>query len=140
MDSIHKDIWINAPIETVWDFITDQRKIAQWLMPNDFAPVQGHCFNMQCEPMDGSNGIVECVVEECQPPSRLVYSWTIDKPPITTLVEIQLNTENNGTRLKLVHSGWEQLSEQDSHVRDRHDQGWTFLLGQQLKSLTENQN
>jgi uncharacterized protein YndB with AHSA1/START domain len=136
MSDIRRSLVIDAPIDSVWAYLTQSDKIAQWLMPNTFEAREGHVFTMDCPPGIGSGAPVDCVVKEIAPPAdgraRLVYSWTIDEPLVETLLAIDLASEGAGTRLGLVHSGWEVLGPSDAYVRDRHEQGWDMLLGTAL--------
>ena len=137
MTVIRKSMVFRAPIGMVWDHLTESDKIAQWLMPNDFQPVQGHDFAMQCDPALGSGGQILSTVREIEAPHRLVYSWVIDTPPLETLVSIELAEDPGGTRITLEHSGWEGLSDADRPILERHDMGWDHLLGTALRGLLE---
>jgi len=137
MADIDKSLLLRAPLDLVWGYLSESDKIAQWLMPNDFRAEAGHAFTMRCAPMGGSSGVVEARVVEIDPPRRLVYSWTIDVPPLETLVTIDLSEEGGATRLVLVHSGWEALAPADQHVRQRHEAGWDHMLGTVLAGLVE---
>ena len=132
MSDIRRSLLLEAPIELVWSYLTESDKLAEWLMPNTFQPIAGHDFTMRCAPMDGSSGIVQAKVMEIEAPRRLVYSWIIDVPPLETLVAIDLKPEESGTRLTLVHSGWEGLADDAIHVRERHAMGWDHLLATAL--------
>src|ERR1043166_665732 len=63
-DSIVYEIVYPHPIWTVWRALTTSEALAQWLMPNDFAPQVGHHFTFQTEPQGGWSGIVHCQVVE----------------------------------------------------------------------------
>ncbi|WP_421724309.1 SRPBCC family protein [Bauldia sp.] len=138
-DAIHRTITIAAPIDRVWAYLTERDKIAAWLMPNTFVPETGRRFTMDCPPGIGSGAPIACAVTECVPPAdgraRLAYTWAIDRPPIETLLTIELTGTAATTRLDLVHSGWSQLDPADAYVRDRHEQGWDVLLTQHLMPL-----
>ncbi len=142
MNEIRKSVTFAAPIARVWLWLTDSEKLARWLMPNTFRPAVGARFTMDCPPGIGSGAPVACEVQELVPPAdgraRLVYSWTIDRPLVESLLEIDLVAEGAMTRLNLVHSGWDQLDPADLHIRDRHDPGWDMLLGTVLRGCVEN--
>jgi len=141
MADIRRTIDFKAPIDRVWTFLTDSDKIAQWMMPNNFLPVDGREFSMDCPPGIGSGAPVKCIVTALEAPAdrraHLAYSWTIDKPPLTTTLTMKLLEGDGITTLDLVHSGWEQLGPEDGYVRDRHDQGWDMLLEMRLRPLLE---
>jgi len=124
MKFIKKEIVIDAPVEKVWAHLTDPEKIAGWLMPNDFAPATGAAFSLQCP----DEGKISCVVKEIVPPRRLVYSFRSQVTRVETLVTITLAPEGGGTRLTLVHSGWDALPPEDQGVADQFDGGWAGFI------------
>ncbi len=95
------------PRESVWRALTSSAAIADWLMPNDFAPVVGHRFEMRTKPAPGFDGIVKCEVTIVEPPSRLAYTWR--GGGIDTLVTFTLQAVEQGTQLTLVHSGFKAM-------------------------------
>jgi uncharacterized protein YndB with AHSA1/START domain len=129
MRIISKEIVIDAPVAKVWKHITDPAKIAEWLMPNDFAPVEGRPFSMSCD----EQGSFSCVVKEVVPEKKLVYTLTSPSIKAETTVAITLAAEKRGTRVKLVHSGWDALPPSDQGIADAFDQGWES----KLKTLQE---
>ncbi len=124
MKIIKKEIMIDAPVAKVWEHITDPEKIAGWLMPNDFEARVGKAFSMQCQ----SSGQVSCVVKEIAPLQKLVYSFQSGFIKVETLVTITLAREGSGTRLTLIHSGWDALPPPDQQIAGNFDQGWGKFL------------
>jgi uncharacterized protein YndB with AHSA1/START domain len=113
LDTIRKVAVYPLPPEKVWVALTDPRALAEWLMPNNFAPVIGHKFRFQVDPMPGCGSTVECEVLELDPPRKMVWSWRPAdlkrklpegaRPSIVTWTLTP--AENNSTRLILVHEG-----------------------------------
>lgn len=93
------------PPEKVWRAVTDPRAIAKWLMANDFDARVGHRFQFRDKPIGNWDGIVNGEILEADPPRRLVYSWVSNV--IDTRVAITLEPVPGGTKLRLVHSGFE---------------------------------
>jgi uncharacterized protein YndB with AHSA1/START domain len=124
MKIIRKEIVINAPIAKVWEHITDPQKIAGWLMPNDFEPKAGKEFFMDCN----EQGRISCVVKEIVPPHKLAYSFQSKVTQVETLVAITLAKEGRGTRLTLVHSGWDALPPEQQGITDLFGGGWDARL------------
>ena len=106
-DSIQREIVFPQPREDVWRALTDSDTLADWLMPNDFAPRVGHRFTFRTEPNPkaGFDGIVHCEVLECAPPSRLAYSWA--GGGIDTRVSYRLEPNGDGTRVFFEQSGFD---------------------------------
>ena len=120
MKLIKREILIDAPAAKVWEHITDPEKIADWLMPNDFAATVGKSFVLDC----AQQGKVSCVVKEVIPQKKLVYSFQSKVTKVETLVTITLAKEGNGTRLTLIHTGWDALPPDEQGVADNYGGGW----------------
>jgi uncharacterized protein YndB with AHSA1/START domain len=104
---LHFEMTYLQPPAQVWAALTNSEALGQWLMPNNFEPVVGHCFQFRTKPAPGFDGIVQCEVLEVVPPARLVYSWTgggVDTRLIWTLERLP-----EGTRLTLDHTGFRGL-------------------------------
>ena len=118
---IVKEIFIDAPPAKVWRHVTEPERIAGWLMPNDFEARVGHPFFMSCD----HEGRMACVVKEVVPEQRLVYTWRSKQAKVETTVTITLAAEGKGTRVKLVHTGWDGVPPADrSDVMGGFDRGW----------------
>lgn len=64
------------------------------------------------------------------PPRRLAFTWHPGRPADTGQeVEVTFRPEGDGTRVDLVHSGWERLGEKAAAMRADYDGGWDFVLG-----------
>ena len=102
------------PPETIWTAITDGRLIARWLMePKGFEPVEGNRFTYQTTPAGAWDGTIHCQVLEVVPNERFVYAWKGGHEgnvgygaPLDTVVTFTLAREADGTRVRLVHSGF----------------------------------
>ena len=77
---------------------------------------------------------VECVwgkVEQWDPPRRLVFTWQVKLAPgETQRVAVTFTPAAAGTRVELVHSGWEALGEAAAAKRDSYDKGWGRVFEQ----------
>ncbi|HWB79810.1 MAG TPA: SRPBCC domain-containing protein [Nannocystaceae bacterium] len=107
--SIRLEAFYDSPIEEVWAAFTDREELAQWLMPNDFAPVVGHRFQFRSKPMPGWDGTIDCEVLVLEPPTRLSYTWTNAKNKLDTVVTWTLAPVNGGTQVVLEHTGFAGL-------------------------------
>lgn len=139
---IKKEIIINAPLETVWDYLIDRDKIAAWLMENNFEPKVGREFTFYCQGNDKEigEGFIYCEVKEIVPFKKIVYSWTSGQLEIETLVTITLKKVNDKTRVTLIHSGWDQLPPDKDYLFDNYDSGWEGYIMQKLKEALEDGN
>lgn len=134
-DSIVCEVVYPYPIWTVWKALTSAEALAQWLMPNDFAPILGHRFTFQTAPRMGWNGVVQCEVVALDPPKHIAYSWCGGSPAFTTLVAFTLTALAEQTQLRLEHSGFAGAGDTGLNVRDILGRGWRSHILQ--KSLPE---
>lgn len=96
------------PPSVVWEALTDPAAIREWLMDNDFRPVEGHEFTFRTPPRPGFDGVVRCRVLRVEPPTELVYAWASDWFKQPTTVTWRLTAVGAGTRLDLEHDGLDQ--------------------------------
>jgi uncharacterized protein YndB with AHSA1/START domain len=65
------------------------------------------------------------------PPHRLAFSWIVEvSADQEQLVEIRFTAEETGTRVELIHSGWEKLGDAAASLRERYDRGWGNVFDQ----------
>jgi uncharacterized protein YndB with AHSA1/START domain len=107
--TISKSAFFKASRETVWSFLTDKKKLGTWFYAAeaDLAPDQD--YMLVGTAADGSPEN-KCwgTVQEMDPPSRLVYTFTF--APLggaLTTVTWTLEEVFGGTRLSLSHEGIE---------------------------------
>ena len=111
-------------IETVWRALTDPALVGQWLMTSDFEPRLGHRFSFRTKPAPGFSGIIECVVDEFDPPHRLGYTWWGGGGNPQTHVRVDLASLPHGTRLRLAHTGFAAGGVRGEIVRRIMGSGW----------------
>jgi len=109
------ELFPHAP-ETIWKALTTGELIARWLRmtPVGFAPVAGNRFTYQTTPAGAWDGVIHCEVLEAKPFERLVYTWRGGHEGnvgygarLDTVVTWTLARAPGGTRLRVVHSGFE---------------------------------
>lgn len=65
------------------------------------------------------------------PPRAVRFSWYPGRDEATQQeVEVSFAPEGTGTRVTLVHSGWETLGERGTEVRGGYDTGWDLVFGE----------
>ncbi|MGA2552528.1 MAG: SRPBCC domain-containing protein [Burkholderiaceae bacterium] len=78
---------------------------------------------------DGSEHVWGTIVA-WNPPEGLSYTWHPGRSP-DKAQEIRVGFEalpEGGTRVELVHLGWETLGEQALAARDEYDKGWELVF------------
>lgn len=112
---------IAATPETVFEFFTDPDKMIQWMGRSaELEPQPGGVFRCDINGRDIASG--EYV--ELEPPRRVVFSWGWEgedsiTAPGSSRIEVLLEPDGDGTRLRLIHS---DLPGEEAAERHRH--GW----------------
>jgi len=131
--TIRREFAIPQPREQVWRALTESATLAEWMFPNDFEPRVGHHFTFRVPPNPkvGFDGLtVRCEVLECEPPSRLVFSWSAGGPVVNTRVSFRLERDGDGTRLFFEHSGFDLSQPSGDQAFKGAEFGWAKMLGQ----------
>ena len=123
------EVFPHAP-ETIWKTLTSGELIGRWMMPpTGFEPVAGNRFTFQTTPVGAWDGVIHCQVLEAVPNERLIYAWKGGHEenvgygsPLDTVVTLTLSRGENGTRLRLVHSGF-VVSKNDTAFKNMSE-GW----------------
>lgn len=137
------EVFPHAP-ELLWKTLTTPELMGRWLMvPTGFQPVQGARFTYQTTPAGAWDGVIRCEVLEVIPNERLAYSWKGGDAAnvgygsrLDTVVTWTLEKVVNGTRLRLVHTGF-QLPQNDGALRNMSE-GWQKVV-RKLDAITGEQ-
>jgi uncharacterized protein YndB with AHSA1/START domain len=136
-DRIERELTLRAPIDHVWRSLTGSEQVSRWFGTHteiDLRPGGAALF------VWGPTERFHAVVEAVEPPHRFVYRWCqpantpVETGP-TTLVEFELEEVPEGTRLRMVESGFAAHPDVE-RGRDEHEEGWTLELGE-LRALVE---
>jgi uncharacterized protein YndB with AHSA1/START domain len=137
-DAIERELVLPAPPEKVWEALTDPAQVSRWFGVEaeiDLRPGGPIVFGWP------EHGRFHGVVDEVVLASVFSYRWCLDRDtPVdagpTTKVRFTLEAAPEGTRLRLVESGFASLPD---GVRDRHlvdnTQGWEEELGELSRYL-----
>lgn len=139
--TILKTVFINAPNETVWEFLTDKDKLALWFHPAQADLKEGERYALIRKADDGATvKQIWGTVLKMDPPNTLIYTFIIapfeDKETTVTWI---LEEAAGGTRLSLKHEG---IAEAVGHAAPQLlaalDQGWDVHLGDLRKTAPQN--
>jgi uncharacterized protein YndB with AHSA1/START domain len=133
-DIVVEEVLPHAP-ETIWKTLTSGELIDRWLMKSTgFEAVKGARFTLQTTPGGQWDGVIHCQVLEVIPNERLVYAWKSGDEGnvgygarLDTVVTLTLSKVGNGTRLRLVHSGF-VLPKNDTAYKNMSE-GWKKVFG-----------
>jgi len=118
--------WIAASPPTVFAFFTDIERWTAWqgVGGNVDARAGGALRVIMPDAAAASGHFIEVV-----PPRRIVFTWgwegnSTPIPPGSSIVTIELEPADNGTLVRLTHSGL-----QAAEMRELHRSGWERYLG-----------
>jgi uncharacterized protein YndB with AHSA1/START domain len=105
--SIVKTVFIDAPPEAVWEYLTDKDKLGEWYHHAESNLADGETYTLYRTGDDGQTvSMISGRVLEMDPPSKLVTTFVIDafRGKETTVTWV-LENAAGGTRLLLTHDG-----------------------------------
>ena len=140
MDKIEKNVTINAPVQKVWEALVESKKLEEWMiMSTTFEPIVGREFTFKAEGMENWDGYFHCKVKELEINKKIVYTWNSQIINAETTVTILISEIDGKTHLKLIHSGWENITTKDTRNQmiDGHTKGWDLRFVEKLKSVAE---
>jgi len=138
MNTVIVERTYQAPIDRVWDAVTDKSKMKQWYFNvSDFRPEPG----FKLEFMGGDENTQYrhlCEVVEAHKPNKLSYTWQYENIEGVSLVSIELIAEaESRTHVKLTHSGLDFKTDDKNFLPSSFDAGWNYILGQSLQNFVE---
>lgn len=69
-------------------------------------------------------------ITDWDPPRRLAFTWHPGRSASTRQdVELTFTEAEEGTRIDLVHTGWERLGDEAEETREQYGPGWDHVLG-----------
>jgi uncharacterized protein YndB with AHSA1/START domain len=141
-DRIEQDVYIAAPVARVWEVVTAPTHVGMWFGNGDPAEIDlrpGGRIVFD----HGEHGRLPAVIEEVEEPGYLSFRWAADdtggREPDganATLVEFTLERDGDGTRLRVVESGFSEV-EAESEVIDRRYRANKGGWGKALFSLSK---
>jgi len=136
-DAVIVERTFNAPVLRVWKTLTDVDQMREWYFNlKEFKPQIGFEFEFVVE-HEGTSYHHLCRVTEVVPQKRIAYTWRYKGEPGNSLVTIELSPEGEKTRLKLTHTGIETFPKTPAYARKNFEQGWTSIIGTELKQFVE---
>lgn len=123
---IVKTLFLKAPPEHVWKFLTRADQLALWFHRGGGDLEEGGDYVLETNTY-GKDGEKICWgrVLEMKKPERLVHTFTHDHlKGIETTCAWTLEAVESGTILTLVHDGWEKVEENAFGMAADHDSGW----------------
>jgi uncharacterized protein YndB with AHSA1/START domain len=138
-DRIERDVYIAAPVSRVWEVVTEPKHVGMWFGNGEPAEIElrpGGRIVFD----HGDHGKLPAVVEKVEECRRFSFRWaaqdTGGREPTAvnaTLVEFTLEPEGEGTRLRVIESGFTEVIAEPEVLERRYaanKAGWgRALLG-----------
>jgi uncharacterized protein YndB with AHSA1/START domain len=142
--AIRKTVTVSRPVEEAFRIFTED--LAEWWPYVTHSVEQENVDTVifECRPggrfyeraKDGTEHTWGTVLK-WDPPRRVVYSWHPGRGEETAQeVEITFAGVADGTRVELVHTGWEVLGDRMAEVVASYDTGWDTVLGHFAKAAS----
>ena len=136
-DSIAREIVIDAPPERVWAIVTEAQHLAGWF--SDAAEIDLQPGGAMLLTWHG-HGTYRARVETVEAPHTFAFRWLRrEDAEGSTLVVMTLTPEGDGTRLRVVESGFADLAWPDderARYADENRVGWGVELDE-LRAYAE---
>jgi uncharacterized protein YndB with AHSA1/START domain len=144
-DRIEREVLIDAPVERVWALITQAEHLGTWFgdAGADIDLREGGELELRWQKHGTTRGRIERVEE----PAAFAFRWAPYEDPggaepvngNSTLVEFTLVAEGDGTRVRVVETGFASLDtspDQQAHNYEANSQGWSLELGELVDYAT----
>jgi uncharacterized protein YndB with AHSA1/START domain len=136
-DRIEKEVLLRAPRSRVWEAVGDSREFGKWfnaVLEGPFEPGKTLHGTITEPGWEGTRFVV--FVERVEPGRHLSFRWhpypagpeaVGDSATPTTLVSFDLDDAPDGTRLRIVESGFDAIPfDRRADARKSNDEGWTI--------------
>lgn len=113
---------VDATPDEVWGALTTPAELAVWWAAGDISAEVGHRFTLDMGPF----GVQPCEVLESEPACHLRFRFTDDWE-----LDWRLDAVGDGTRVTMVHSGFDATNPRDVFAHANMAIGWrdTVLPG-----------
>lgn len=132
--AVERSIWIAAPRERVWQALVEPTQIEQWFSPGikwTLTALEAGGRLFAPDPETGAERYTQ-VIEQIEPPQRLVMRTMAEAPDISYVSDYRLANERDGTRLTIIHSGYELAAPE---TRDGSMEQNAFGFGMMLANI-----
>lgn len=139
LTALRVDQFLPHPPAKVWRALTEPELIAQWLMPGDFRLEVGHRYTLAAlpRPNTGFSGTVLAEVLAYETGRMLRVRWRDAEPGNSAdwTITWTLEPEGRGTRLFLVHEGFDPDDPAQLMAHKIMGQGWRSAVLQGLERV-----
>jgi uncharacterized protein YndB with AHSA1/START domain len=143
LTTVRVDQFLAHPPAKVWQALTSPELLARWLMPGDFQLKVGHRYTMRASafPAAGFSGTISAEVLAFEPEKMLRVAWRDASPDAASsaswTITWALQPEGHGTRLFLIHDGFDPASPRQQQARQIMTAGWNTRVMRRLITLLD---
>lgn len=130
---------VNAPVEKVWNALTDKAQMKEWYFDiPDFELGIHNEFNFY-EPGSNRRFHHHAEILEVIPHEKIKHTWSYPEfSKEKTIVRWELEKDGDGTVVTLTHKGLENFDHLGPDFRtESFEAGWNEILGKNLKEFME---
>lgn len=120
--SIRLEHVYSQPPARVWRALTDPALVARWWSHGDIRPEVGHQFEMDMGPW----GKQSCEVIAVE--TERLFRFRFARTTLDTIISWKLAPEGSGTRLTLVHEGFDLDTPMGRRAFEGMKPGWPGVL------------
>ncbi len=130
---IEQEVLVRCPVDHAFTVFTE--RLGDWWPVGMHSVAAGAGRAVAAAAMEGRLGgrIVETqddgtrcewgTITAWEPPRRLVIAWTVSQEGADTEIEVRFEPADGGTRVTLVHRGWDTAGRRGSY-----EEGWPGVL------------
>ncbi|PZG27471.1 ATPase [Spongiactinospora gelatinilytica] len=143
LTTVRVDQFLAHPPGKVWRALTEPELLARWLMPGDFRLEVGHRYTMEAAavPVTGFSGTVLAEVLGFEAGRMLRIGWRDADPAggieVDWTITWTLESEGTGTRLFLVHEGFDPDHPLQQKARAIMGGGWRTGVMRSLRTILD---
>jgi uncharacterized protein YndB with AHSA1/START domain len=136
-----KRITVDLPVEEAFELYTEG--IANWWPYSTHSVEEEDVVTVVFEAREGGSIYERAksgkehvwgTVLAWDPPNRIVHTWCPGRGEDTAQeVEVRFEPAGSGTRVELVHTGWEKLADRAAETFKNYDSGWDYVLGEYVE-------
>ena len=141
---VRRTVVVDRPVEEAFRVFTEE--IGKWWAldvhslslgrtgaPAETAVMEGHVGGRLYERMSDGAEADWGRLHVWEPPHRVAFAWYVTGTP--THVDVRFTAEGDGTRVELVHSGFDRLEDAERR-RNGYDEGWALGLARYAEAAT----
>lgn len=142
--AVRKSIVVAAPVELAFRVFTEE--IGTWWPLATHSVMDEHAASVVMgqgiggkllETGDDGTEHHWGTVTDWEPPKRVGFTWHPGHPGENiTHVDVTFTGEEGGTRVELVHTGWEVLGERAEAMHQGYTKGWTPVLQTYIEEMS----